>query len=317
VLHAAIGQLIESGRVDWQQLTDLFPAISIAQKRQFLRRTGWSVNSHLVWSLIFAGNRNDGKAGLRRALLSKQILLEAARQESHALVIAVTSAAPEWLAALGERDRLRNQYATLALQGMPDEGVVKQPGSSAVDYGAVRSVTDRIERLEPIQQCRGLNMVRDVRQTPTRLACRSCRDRLKGGRFKLGRWNRIDQIRFQLPLLNLTLRQGEPNRFTGNSIKAIWSFRPHTTTTFKLHPSPALVSDQEACPSTTPHPGASPGATNAEPKPPLPPRPRAPPRPNVRPHWLRLEELIGAALQDVPEARNAIADAIRDHANGP
>src|SRR5579872_7235348 len=145
--------LEKSARGDWMRLTQNFPLMSDQQKRDLLKVSSLAQGPILL-SLVFAG-RSTAEMGLRGALLSKQLLFEATRQESAALAAAFASGSREWQASLLERDRLRSQASALTMQSLSEKGSLPQPGRKQVDLVYLRSLYDRIEHLE--QQLRHTN----------------------------------------------------------------------------------------------------------------------------------------------------------------
>jgi tetratricopeptide (TPR) repeat protein len=143
----AVGVFLESVQVQWDCLTRNFPTLTSQQKQQYLTSTR-SVQTEALSGLIFEGKGLEAKDGLRGALLSKQLLFEAARQENGALLTASARALPEWLALWQERERLRRQYATSALQGLTEANRMQPPGHSVVNPAYVRELANRIEQLE-------------------------------------------------------------------------------------------------------------------------------------------------------------------------
>ena len=119
--HEASQLLLESAQLQWQHLTDNFPTMSDQQKKEFLSHSRFDQSEELS-GLVFDGKGADPKDGLRGVLLSKELLFEVARQESGALLAAVASAPPEWQESWHERERLRHEYANLALRSMSEGG---------------------------------------------------------------------------------------------------------------------------------------------------------------------------------------------------
>src|SRR5207302_2130105 len=107
--------LLEWEQAKWANLTQNFPNMSAQQKQMFLTRTGFEGGPLL--SLIFQGNDVEARVGVRAALLTKQLLFEAARQESAALRAVYAASPPDWRASWQERGRLRGQVATSCMLG--------------------------------------------------------------------------------------------------------------------------------------------------------------------------------------------------------
>jgi CHAT domain-containing protein/Tfp pilus assembly protein PilF len=146
-IDEASGLLLASAQAQRSHLTQNFPSMSDQQKRQFLAQSDF-FQSNALCSLIFQGHTTHVKAGLQTVLLSKQLLFEAARQESGALRAAVAAAPPEWQARWRDREQLRRQYATLALATMTEAGHPPQLGRKPVNAGEVRELAVRIEQRE-------------------------------------------------------------------------------------------------------------------------------------------------------------------------
>ena len=87
------------------------------------------MQSQPLWSLTFREN-GTAETGLEGALVSKQLLFEAARQESGALRAGVVSAPPEWQAEWREREGLRRQYAAMALATVSEQDGQSRPGAA-------------------------------------------------------------------------------------------------------------------------------------------------------------------------------------------
>jgi tetratricopeptide (TPR) repeat protein len=152
----AIGRRVEAARLalklaplQWRYLTRSFPLLSAEQREQFQTRGGLHTSQMLLESLVFQGDVMEKDMGLRGVLLSKQLLFEAARQESRALLAAASEASAEWQRQWAQREQLRRQYATLALQGLLEAGRPQPPGQrSTLDPAHVRALAERIEALE-------------------------------------------------------------------------------------------------------------------------------------------------------------------------
>jgi tetratricopeptide (TPR) repeat protein len=140
--HEASVLLLQSAQLQWRHLTENFPTMSDRQKRQFLARSQF-VQSLELSSLVFQGKGADEKDGLRGVLLSKQLLFEVARQESGALMVTVASAPADWQSLWREHERLRHEYAALALLGMSESEHSKQSGPGP----AAQSNPDRLHSL--------------------------------------------------------------------------------------------------------------------------------------------------------------------------
>jgi len=155
--HEASVLLLQSAQLQWQHLTENFPTMSDRQKRQFLARSQF-VQSVELSSLVFLGKDADAKDGLRGVLLSKQLLFEVARQESGALMVTVASAPPDWQSLWRDHERLRHEYAALALLGMSDSGRSQQSGGGTPTLSnpeRLHSLARQIDALE--QQLRQKN----------------------------------------------------------------------------------------------------------------------------------------------------------------
>jgi tetratricopeptide (TPR) repeat protein len=153
-LKAAMGQreaasrlLLESAQVQWRHLTRNFPTLSARQKRQFLAPAGFDQGERLS-SLVFRDHGVEGNVGLQGALLSKQLLFEAARQESGALLAATAGAPADWQVKWQAHEQLRRRYATLAMRGLSEADLQQQGASPKVDPAYVRLLAGRIEQLE-------------------------------------------------------------------------------------------------------------------------------------------------------------------------
>jgi tetratricopeptide (TPR) repeat protein len=153
-VRAALGQgeeaarlLLESAQVLWRHLTRNFTALSAQQKSRLLRHAQFDPSQRLL-SLSFQSNAVAGNAGLRGVLLSKQLLFEAARQENGALLATAAAAPAAWSVKWQEREQLRRQYATLALQSLVEARGQPSPERLKADLDYVRSLSDRIEQLE-------------------------------------------------------------------------------------------------------------------------------------------------------------------------
>ena len=129
--HEASILLLRSAQLQWQHLTANFPTMSDKQKRLFLAHSQF-VQSLELSSLVFQGKGADPKDGLRGVLLSKQLLFEVARQESGALMVTVASAPPDWQKLWREHERLRHEYAALALLGLSETGH-SQPSAAGAE----------------------------------------------------------------------------------------------------------------------------------------------------------------------------------------
>jgi|GEM_PF-1557015 len=145
--------LLASAHAEFKRFIVNFPAMSDPQKQQFLIASG-PRQSPMLWSLVFAGH-STAETGLDVALLSKQLLFEAARQESAVLGEVLASASPEWQASWHERELLHSEYAALELQNLSESGRPQLPGHKPVDLRRLRSLYTRIEELE--QQLRQTN----------------------------------------------------------------------------------------------------------------------------------------------------------------
>ena len=147
--HAAeaTNMLLSSAQIRWQNLAGNFPTMTDQQKREFLSNSNFKQTEELT-SLVFQGEGGEPKDGLRGVLLSKQLLFEAARQESGAMEEAIASATPQWRAMWQERETLRHQFATLALEKKPDNGEQRELVGDTVNPAYVRSLSDQIDRLE-------------------------------------------------------------------------------------------------------------------------------------------------------------------------
>lgn len=139
--------LLDSAQVEWHTLTRNFPVMSDQQKHEFLSHSGFQ-QSELLSSLVFQGKGVEAKVGLEGTLISKQLLFEAARQESASLVRAVAAAPPEWKAKWNERERLRHEYATLAVQSLSDAGRPQGHEHAPVDQAHVRALATQIEQMD-------------------------------------------------------------------------------------------------------------------------------------------------------------------------
>jgi tetratricopeptide (TPR) repeat protein/CHAT domain-containing protein len=136
--------LLASAELQWKHMTRNFTSLTAQQKRQLLSSSQY-VQSEMLWILVGQGLGVQASRGLRGALLTKQLLFEAARQESSALVAVVSAAPPAWRALWQEREQLRREYATLALRARADAG---RPDSTPRDMVRFRELTERIEQVE-------------------------------------------------------------------------------------------------------------------------------------------------------------------------
>lgn len=139
--------LLQSLQAQWENLTQNFPVMSSQQKRQFFDQAGFSQND-LIWGLIFQGGGPHPDVGLQAALLSKQLLFEAARQESGALASTVATASPAWQEQWHRREQLRRQFAAIALQTMAKADRTPEAQSKPADSSLVATVAGQIETLE-------------------------------------------------------------------------------------------------------------------------------------------------------------------------
>ena len=146
--HEASILLLRSAQLQWQHLTANFPTMSDKQKRLFLAHSQF-VQSLELSSLVFQGKGADPKDGLRGVLLSKQLLFEVARQESGALMVTVASAPSDWQRLWRERERLRHEYAALALLGLSETGH-SPPSASGAESNPdhLHSLARQIDLLE-------------------------------------------------------------------------------------------------------------------------------------------------------------------------
>ena len=136
--------LLQSAQLQWQHLTENFPIMSDQQKQQFLSQSRF-VQSEELSSLAFQDKGADPKDGLQGVLLSKDLLFEAARQESGALTAAVNSGSPAWQEKWNNREKLRHEFASLAILDMSDTS--RPPSTAAADREHMRQLADQIEAL--------------------------------------------------------------------------------------------------------------------------------------------------------------------------
>ena len=170
--QAALHHLLDASQAEWANLTRTFPTLSSQQKRKFLGPRG-SQKRQLLCSLVFPKsfkrrgiNLNDlfsekpspfaeynpkhSQIGLRIVLLTKQVLLEADRQENSAFLATLATARPEWKARWRKWLTFRRQYGNLALQSMEESWghPSHQSASSGQRPIDVKVLWENIEQLE-------------------------------------------------------------------------------------------------------------------------------------------------------------------------
>lgn len=152
-LYLSLGRYGEAGALffeeieaSWRNWQLNVSTMSAAQKKQFLSAS-WTGADVELWSLAFEKSLAR-EEGLAAALLMKQLVLEAERQENGALQAATASASPKWLAAWEDREQLRRRYANLAHQSFFESDNVQPIGEQRVDPGQIRELTQQLEQLE-------------------------------------------------------------------------------------------------------------------------------------------------------------------------
>ncbi len=144
--------MLESAQAEWKCLTRNFPTMTSLQKWQFTNAGSFTQPEEL-WTLVFQGNGVDPKRGLEAALLSKELLFEASRQETGALRAAVAAAPPEWQSKWRVREQLLRQYSTLAMHSLSESGRGRPADGQPVDAAQLRSLLENLERLnEEVRQ---------------------------------------------------------------------------------------------------------------------------------------------------------------------
>jgi tetratricopeptide (TPR) repeat protein/CHAT domain-containing protein len=140
--------LLSSTSLLWGYLTQTFPVLSPQQKRQFLARSRFLQGDRL-WPLVFLHDGTDAEAAWRGVLLSKQLLLETARQESQALLTAAANSPSEWQVRWREREQLRGWLASAALQGwLTGATPLSEETRPSTGPTQVRALAERIEELD-------------------------------------------------------------------------------------------------------------------------------------------------------------------------
>jgi tetratricopeptide (TPR) repeat protein/CHAT domain-containing protein len=140
--------LLQSAQVGWDYVTQNLPFMSDQQKRQFLDTSGFYQSEALVGLAFDKTGGVEAKTALEGILLKKQLLFEAQRQESGALLAAVRGAPPDWQASWREREQKRRQYAALVVQTVSEGASSQSSQGSRVDPGRLRALSDEIENLE-------------------------------------------------------------------------------------------------------------------------------------------------------------------------
>ena len=149
--------LLRASQVQWQYLTSIFPRLSTASKQQFLAKSQLRTTSKYFWPLFDALPELDRTIGFQATLLSKQLVTDASRHESSAIRQVLADAPPDWRTLWHQREDLRRQYATRALQELQDDPARPRPTTqrSAQEATSVRVLSDQIDQLE--QQLRREN----------------------------------------------------------------------------------------------------------------------------------------------------------------
>ncbi|MFO0778317.1 MAG: tetratricopeptide repeat protein [Nitrospira sp.] len=141
---------LQASQAKWQSLTRTFPTLSTPAQQQFLTMSALRITTQLFWPLFTALPTLDRAMGFQATLLSKQLVAEASRHESSALRQVLTNAPPAWRTLWQQREDLRRQYATRALQDLQHDPTRPRRAAqqSANDSISPRLLSDQIDQLE-------------------------------------------------------------------------------------------------------------------------------------------------------------------------
>ena len=142
--------LLRASQAKWQYLTRTFPTLSTTAQQQFLTTSGLRTTPQYFWPLFTALPTLDRAMGFQATLLSKQLVAETTRHESSALRQVLADAPPAWRTLWHQREDLRRQYATRALQELQDDPARPRPTASqpARNRPSVRDLSEQINQLE-------------------------------------------------------------------------------------------------------------------------------------------------------------------------
>ncbi|MBX3325197.1 MAG: CHAT domain-containing protein [Nitrospira sp.] len=142
--------LLRACQVKWQYLTRTFPTLSTTAQQRFLAKSQLGTTPQYFWPLFTALPELDRAMGFQATLLSKQLVTETTRRETHALRQILTDASPAWRALWQQREDLRRQYATRALQDLQDDParprrVAQQSAKAPI---SLRDLSEQIDQLD-------------------------------------------------------------------------------------------------------------------------------------------------------------------------
>lgn len=147
MLKAARELLLESAQQHWHHVTAALPSMSAAEQREFMNLASAEDAERLI-GIAFQFPDVDAADALQAALLRKQVLVEAGRQESVSVRAALAGAPEPWRAAWNERQRYRRQYATLALDAVRELDAKGGPEAEAGRRAQLFKLAADIDRID-------------------------------------------------------------------------------------------------------------------------------------------------------------------------